>query len=98
MAKKIEGVLTGTENGEGYELGNGKGWCDFWEGKERKFGKGKSNATLIDWGQAQHERVFTESEVRAMVLEIATTASLMQLTRSDVLRLGERHGVSPDPA
>lgn len=54
-------------------------------------------ATLVVHESDKHERVFTESEVRAMVLEIATTASLIQLTRSNVLRLGERHGVSPDP-
>lgn len=67
MAKKIEGILTNMDNGPGCELGDGAGWCDFWEGKERTFfDKRQSNATLIDWGQSKHERVFTESEVRAM--------------------------------
>ncbi len=69
MAKKIKGVLTGTENGPDKELGMGSGYCDFWEGNERTFGKGKSNATMIIWDQDKHEPVFTESEVRAMFRE-----------------------------
>jgi hypothetical protein len=99
MATKIEGVLTGTDNGPGYELGNGKGWCDFWEGKERKFGKGKSNATLIEWGQSQHERVFTESEVVAILRECEYQLETLSIGKVKVGLTGVLHGRSiSDPA
>lgn len=43
----IHGIITGANNGQGFELGKGSGYCDFWEGTSRKFGTGQSPATLI---------------------------------------------------
>lgn len=72
MGKKIEGFITGRNNGPGYELGDGKGYCDFWEGKERKFGVAAdaNRATLI-LHEGAPEKVFTESEVKKIIERLA---------------------------
>jgi hypothetical protein len=65
MVHKIKGWARDFEDhGTGYELGNGGGWAEFSEdGKE---GFGDVPCTLV----TTHERVFTESEVKAMLVNI----------------------------
>jgi hypothetical protein len=78
MAKKIKGWVrpAGVEvNGPGYELGSGCGWCEFNECGQPDYGDEKATLVVGD------ERVFTESEVRAII---------ERLTASDVFTDGQR--------
>ena len=91
MAKKIEGWIrpAGVEvNGPGYELGSGCGWCEFNECGQPDHGDEK--ATLV----VGHERVFTESEVRAILHELKDANRALSGLRTIALR----HGISLDPA
>ena len=104
MAKKIEGVISGAQNGPGYELGNGAGFCDFWEGSDRKLGEGGMSATLI-LHDGPPERVFTESEVRAMLRDLIEDQALCDVHNGwqsgmipDFAGIASKHGVSLDPA
>lgn len=63
--KKIEGYATGQNNGVACELGNGAGFCDFWE-CDRQLGQGATLATLVIFS-GEREKVFTESEVRSVI-------------------------------
>lgn len=101
--KKIEGFITSAENGPGYELGLGEGYCDFWEGSERVFGKATSNnlATLIIH-EGERERVYTESEVRAMLEDILGHAVLLggsvkekdHVHEEDIKEVAAKHGIN----
>lgn len=63
MAHKIKGWARDfTDHGTGYELGNGGGWAEFSEDGKEEFGD--VPCTLV----TTHERVFTESEVRAAAM------------------------------
>jgi hypothetical protein len=62
MVHKIKGWARDfADHGTGYELGNGGGWAEFIEDGKEEFGD--VPCTLI----TTHDRVFTESEVRAML-------------------------------
>lgn len=61
MVHKIKGWARDfVDHGTGYELGNGGGWAEFSEDGKEEFGD--VPCTLV----TTHERLFTESEVRAM--------------------------------
>ena len=69
MVHKIKGWARDfADHGTGYELGNGGGWAEFSEDGKEEFGD--VPCTLV----TTHERVFTESEVKAMVLSAITEA------------------------
>lgn len=60
MVHKIKGWARDfVDHGTGYELGNGGGWAEFSEDGKEEFGD--VPCTLV----TTHERLFTESEVRA---------------------------------
>lgn len=44
------------------------------------------------------ERVFTESEVRAMLTEMADMAVLIAMFRSGIALVADKHGITLDPA
>jgi hypothetical protein len=91
MAKKIEGWVrpAGVEvNGPGYELGSGCGWCEFNECGQPDYGDEKATLVVGD------ERVFTESEVRAMMEDVAHCITWPEAKRV----LKSKHGLLLDPA
>jgi hypothetical protein len=91
MAKKIKGWVrpAGVEvNGPGYELGSGCGWCEFNECGQPDYGDEKATLVVGD------ERVFTESEVRAMMEDVAHCITWPEAKRV----LKSKHGLLLDPA
>jgi len=91
MAKKIEGWVrpAGVEvNGTGYELGSGCGWCEFNECGQPEHGDEKATLVVSD------ERVFTESEVKAMMEDVAHCITWPEAKRV----LKSKHGLLLDPA
>jgi len=93
MSKTIKGYITGTDNGPGYELGSGAGFCDFWE--SGNLGGAKTPATII----IGDEPVFTEAQVKAMLNELLDQserdASMSTVIRAvNVTHLAHKHGIT----
>lgn len=56
-------------------------------------------ATLVMHGGKKHERVFTESEVRAMLEDMRNDPLTDELQRSGVIEpIAAKHGIALDPA
>ena len=67
--KKIEGWiddLSGNSPSE-YALGNGAGYCDFWEGECPAVSQIHTRIATLVIHELERERVYTESEVRAVI-------------------------------
>lgn len=109
MVHKIKGWARDfVDHGTGYELGNGGGWAEFSEDGKEEFGD--VPCTLV----TTHERVFTESEVRAMMDDVKAIATehsqkcytnhIEQMTPPAPVAfhidnyLWKSHGFSSDPA
>ena len=105
MAKKIEGFVDGT--GEGPEFmpyKEGNQYFPFWEAQgitlKPKFGYWRRAVVVVT-----EERVFTESEVRAMFLDLIEDQARCDVHNGwqsgvipDFAGIATKHGVSLDPA
>lgn len=99
--KKIEGWiddLSGNSSSE-YALGNGAGYCDFWEGECPAVSQIHTRIATLVIHEWERERVYTESEVRAILHDMRSWISpddgeegRMWETRA------KSHGIVLDPA
>lgn len=94
MVHKIKGWARDfVDHGTGYELGNGGGWAEFSEDGKEEFGD--VPCTLV----TTHERLFTESEVRAILHDMRSWISPDDGEEGRMWETRARsHGIVLDPA